>query len=72
MLFKKFFYDYLVPDLKNHNDRNIVIIGAGFSGILQGIWLKKMNFHNFIIIEKYDKVGGVWAKNIYPGCACDV
>jgi len=50
----------------------IVIIGAGFGGIGMGIALKKAGFHDFVILEKGDDLGGTWRDNQYPGCACDV
>lgn len=33
---------------------------------------KRLNFHNFIIIEGEKDVGGTWLVNTYPGAACDV
>ena len=50
----------------------IVIVGAGFGGIGMGIALKKAGFHDFVILEKNDDLGGTWRDNQYPGCACDV
>ena len=66
-----------MPDLKqdvvlNQHQFDVVIIGAGFSGIAAGIRLKQQNIDNFIIIEKSGEVGGVWRENTYPGCECDV
>jgi cation diffusion facilitator CzcD-associated flavoprotein CzcO len=51
---------------------DVVIIGAGFGGILAGIKLKQAGVGNFVILEKDDGVGGTWWANTYPGCACDV
>lgn len=51
---------------------DVVIIGAGFSGIAAAIKLQKENINNFIILEKSNEVGGVWRENTYPGCECDV
>ncbi|QHH96484.1 flavin-containing monooxygenase [Acinetobacter dispersus] len=51
---------------------DVVIIGAGFSGIAAGVKLQKEKMNNFIIIEKSNEVGGVWRENTYPGCECDV
>ena len=48
------------------------IVGAGISGILAAIRLKKVGYHNFKIIEKASRVGGTWRENTYPGCGCDV
>ena len=50
----------------------IVIAGAGFAGIGMGIALKKAGYHDFVILEKDDDLGGTWRDNTYPGCACDV
>ena len=50
----------------------IVIVGAGFGGIGMGIALKKAGFHDFVILDKEDDLGGTWRDNRYPGCACDV
>ena len=52
--------------------RGIVIAGAGFSGIGMGIALKKAGYHDFVILEKGNDLGGTWRDNTYPGCACDV
>ena len=50
----------------------IVIIGAGFGGIGMAIALKRAGYHDFVILEKSDDLGGTWYDNQYPGCACDV
>ncbi len=50
----------------------IVIVGAGFSGLGMGIRLKQAGVHDFVILERADKVGGTWRDNQYPGAACDV
>jgi len=49
-----------------------LIIGAGFGGIGLGIKLKQAGLADFIILEKSDRVGGVWRANDYPGATCDV
>jgi cation diffusion facilitator CzcD-associated flavoprotein CzcO len=53
-------------------DHEIVIIGAGFSGLGTGIKLLKKGLGDFIILEKADGVGGTWRDNTYPGLAVDV
>ena len=50
----------------------IVIIGSGFAGLGMAIQLKKAGFHDFVVLEKNDDLGGTWRDNQYPGCACDV
>lgn len=52
--------------------KDILIVGAGFSGICLGVYLKKAGIHDFLIIEKANEAGGTWLFNRYPGCACDV
>src|SRR5258706_1169671 len=49
-----------------------VIVGAGFSGLCAGIQLRRAGIHDFVILEKADRVGGTWRENTYPGAACDV
>jgi cation diffusion facilitator CzcD-associated flavoprotein CzcO len=51
---------------------NAIIIGAGFGGIGLGIKLRSAGFTDFVILEKSDRVGGVWRENSYPGAACDI
>jgi cyclohexanone monooxygenase len=50
----------------------IVIIGAGFSGLGAAIRLKQSGFTDYLILEKESEVGGTWYVNNYPGCACDI
>jgi cation diffusion facilitator CzcD-associated flavoprotein CzcO len=52
--------------------QHVVIVGAGFSGIGAAIRLKQAGFHDFVLLERADEVGGCWRDNTYPGCACDV
>lgn len=49
---------------------NVVIIGAGLSGILSAIRLKQAGVA-FTIVEKNADVGGTWFENAYPGCRVD-
>ncbi|MEP3245610.1 MAG: NAD(P)/FAD-dependent oxidoreductase [Sneathiella sp.] len=51
---------------------DVLVIGAGFSGICMGYRLLKEGMSNFVILEKTDGIGGTWYKNTYPGAACDV
>jgi cation diffusion facilitator CzcD-associated flavoprotein CzcO len=50
----------------------IVIAGTGFGGIGMAIALEKAGYHDFVILEKENDLGGTWRDNQYPGCACDV
>ena len=50
----------------------VVIIGAGFGGMLAAANLRKQGIDSFRIIEKAGDFGGTWYWNRYPGCMCDV
>jgi cation diffusion facilitator CzcD-associated flavoprotein CzcO len=51
---------------------DVVIVGAGFSGLGMAIRLKQAGMDDFVILERAGAVGGTWYHNTYPGCACDV
>src|ERR1700690_2040961 len=51
-------------------DLEVVIIGAGMSGLYAGIQLQQAGIP-FVILEKNDAVGGTWYENVYPGCGVD-
>ena len=53
-------------------DHEVVVIGAGFGGIAAGIGLKNGGIEDFVIVEKWDNVGGTWLANTYPGVAVDI
>ena len=53
----------------------VVIVGAGISGIAAAIRLREAGLTDpgdVVILEKADTYGGTWRANTYPGCACDV
>ncbi|MGJ8669296.1 MAG: flavin-containing monooxygenase [Oceanococcus sp.] len=51
---------------------DVIVIGAGVSGLGAGIRLLGDGFINFLILEKASSLGGTWRDNNYPGCECDV
>jgi len=51
---------------------DVLIVGAGFSGLCMAIKLREAGMDSFLVIEKADDIGGTWYENRYPGCACDV
>ena len=51
---------------------DVLVVGAGFSGLCMGIKLLEAGTKDFLIIEKSSEIGGTWWENRYPGCACDV
>jgi cation diffusion facilitator CzcD-associated flavoprotein CzcO len=60
------------PGCRRLLDHEILVIGAGFSGIGAGIKLKQAGFEDFVILEQAADLGGTWRDNTYPGVAVDV
>ena len=58
------------PDADALEGLEVVIIGAGMSGLYAGIQLQQAGIP-FVILEKNAAVGGTWYENIYPGCGVD-
>lgn len=53
-------------------DFEVVIIGAGISGLASAIKLRAEKINSFIILERASGVGGTWRDNQYPGIAVDI
>ncbi|MEM6438411.1 MAG: NAD(P)/FAD-dependent oxidoreductase [Pseudomonadota bacterium] len=51
---------------------DVLILGAGFSGMIMAMEARRRGFDDVLILEKADEVGGTWRENTYPGVACDV
>ncbi len=51
---------------------DVVIIGAGMSGILSAVRLHEAGIDSYTVYEKAASVGGTWRDNTYPGLSCDV
>ncbi|MCS5574656.1 MAG: NAD(P)/FAD-dependent oxidoreductase, partial [Pseudomonadales bacterium] len=58
------------PALEDECD--ILVVGAGFAGLLLWHKLSEAGFKDVRICEKAGDVGGTWYWNRYPGIACDV
>jgi cation diffusion facilitator CzcD-associated flavoprotein CzcO len=59
----------------SHEDREfhqVIVIGAGFSGLNMAIRLRQEGHRDFLVLERAGDIGGTWRDNVYPGCACDV
>ncbi len=53
-------------------DFEVLVIGAGASGLGAAIKLRQSGITGFAVLEKAADLGGTWRDNTYPGCACDV
>ncbi len=51
---------------------DILIVGAGMSGLCMAAMLLKRGQTSFMILERSDEVGGTWLQNHYPNAGCDV
>jgi hypothetical protein len=54
------------------NAYEILIIGAGFSGIGTAIRLQHNGFDDFLLLDEADGAGGTWHWNRYPGIGVDI
>ncbi|GAA1711833.1 flavin-containing monooxygenase [Fodinicola feengrottensis] len=54
------------------NELDVLIIGAGFSGLGVAALLDRAGLRSFRILEASHDLGGTWRDNTYPGCACDI
>lgn len=67
--------DFWPLHIPTHRQKRIIIVGAGVSGIQQATVLirdKHLNHEDIMVFDALEGYGGVWNKNKYPGCACDV
>ncbi|HKT77414.1 MAG TPA: NAD(P)/FAD-dependent oxidoreductase [Sphingobium sp.] len=53
-------------------DVDVVILGAGLSGLMAAARLAEQGIRNVRVIDKAGDFGGTWYWNRYPGAACDV
>lgn len=54
------------------NTVDVLVVGAGFSGLGAAIRLSQEGFDDLVVLERGSDVGGTWRDNSYPGAACDV
>ena len=50
----------------------VIIVGAGFGGLLMGASLRKIGIERIRLIDVAAGVGGTWYWNRFPGARCDV
>jgi cyclohexanone monooxygenase len=74
--FSKYLEDvYSAPPIERETLRDeceILVVGAGFAGLLLWYKLQKAGFSDVRFCERGGDVGGTWYWNRYPGIACDV
>jgi cation diffusion facilitator CzcD-associated flavoprotein CzcO len=58
--------------MNNGTTHEVVVIGAGFSGIGAAIKLGEAGISDYLVIEEGDGVGGAWHWNTYPGIGVDI
>ena len=61
-----------VPREALSDECEILVVGAGFGGLLLWHKLREAGFTDVRFCEKGGDVGGTWYWNRYPGIACDV
>lgn len=52
-------------------DVDVLVLGAGFAGLLAGYHLTKNGVTDFRLVDQAGDFGGVWYWNRYPGAQCD-
>ncbi|MEN3272818.1 MAG: hypothetical protein V7636_1579 [Actinomycetota bacterium] len=74
--FAKYLADvYSAPPIEREaldDECDVLVIGAGFAGLLLWHKLRDAGFDDVRFCEKGGDVGGTWYWNRYPGIACDV
>ena len=55
-----------------HEEIDVLVVGAGFGGMLTGAELRKAGVGSFRIIDVAGDFGGTWYWNRYPGVRCDI
>ncbi|MFA4081371.1 flavin-containing monooxygenase [Mycobacteroides salmoniphilum] len=59
-------------DPSTEPDHEVVIIGAGISGIGVAIALRRAGIADVALLERAADIGGTWRDNTYPGVGVDV
>ena len=47
--------------------RSVVVVGGGFGGVGAAVMLRRAGYTDVTVLERGERVGGVWHHNTYPG-----
>ncbi|WP_234416747.1 FAD-dependent oxidoreductase [Ruegeria sp. Alg231-54] len=50
----------------------MLIVGAGLSGLIIAIEVRKRGIKDIAVLEKANEIGGTWRENTYLDVACDI
>jgi len=64
-------YSPVKPRAALSGETDVVILGAGYCGMMAAIQLRKAGLNNFYNIDHGGDFGGTWYWNRYPGIQCD-
>lgn len=64
-------YTPVTPRNALNIDMQVLVVGAGFGGLVTAARLRQAGVSDIRIIDKAGDVGGVWYWNRYPGAMCD-
>jgi monooxygenase len=56
--------------MNNSNEKTVIIVGAGLTGIASSYYLSRAGIDH-LLIEKKDDLGGIWSSLSWPGIRCD-
>jgi cation diffusion facilitator CzcD-associated flavoprotein CzcO len=51
---------------------SVAIVGGGFGGVGAAALLRRAGYTDVTLLERGERLGGVWHHNTYPGAACDI
>ncbi len=64
-------YTRVTPRDALNIDVQVLVVGAGFGGLVTAARLRQAGVSDIRIVDKAGDVGGVWYWNRYPGAMCD-
>ena len=67
-----FAHAHLPRESDGVTEHEVVILGAGMSGLCTAVQLQRAGQHDFVLLEKQPGLGGTWWDNTYPGAHVDV